>query len=382
MADDYYQAAVQQQLNPGGAPPVNPRARFYEEMAKLQQMLTQRPDMSEIERAARERQQAAGEDIGPALMLQAMGGRLAPLGGQILKQSLAAREPMKLPGGQIMGGQFVEDPFTQHQRQLQAQEFGVRQLESTATHAEAQAARDAAERRQEARDTRLGQQFELTLAESRARRGEAAAARTEAQGAREEAAASRAEQGRFRLEDSARSHYDQVTKDTRDVLNMGRALTTLPENGRLTPIQQQSFIIMLNKFQDPGSVVREGEFNRVREAQAILQRLGNLPQQIATGQPVPPALMKDIRQVIKLYTDAAENTMRETGREYVRVARSRGLDPTAIVTDPRWRGEGGPGVPRETGPGGGAREIDVGARLTAPRQAGVGPGRREVQVEY
>src|SRR5262245_44241301 len=77
----------------------------------------------------------------------------------------------------------------------------------------------------------------------------------------------RNQQQNWHAEDQARNHFDQVTKDTRDVLNMGRALSTLPPDGRLTPVQQQSLIIMLNKFQDPGSVVREGEFNRVAEAQ-------------------------------------------------------------------------------------------------------------------
>jgi len=71
-------------------------------------------------------------------------------------------------------------------------------------------------------------------------------------------------QARLENENRYRDDFNSVTKNTREVLENARVLQTIPSTGRLSPVQQQSLIILLNKFQDPGSVVREGEFDRVK----------------------------------------------------------------------------------------------------------------------
>jgi hypothetical protein len=70
-----------------------------------------------------------------------------------------------------------------------------------------------------------------------------------------------------------------------------------------------------------------------------------------------------------VYQRAAESKLRQVGTNYNRIATSRGLDPSNVISDPRWR-EPDP----EAGGGGGGAVVDVGAALkrpaaAAPRQA-------------
>lgn len=338
----------------------DPRQQSTDALMQASKLASQMPDISSLTEMAQQRQEQSGRTFAAGLALSGLGGEaFQPAGGQVLRQALAQAAPYDVPGGwgTVEGGKFTANPFKQQEAQIGHLETQARIYESQAQHAATVEERRLAGIRADETRRELARQSD----ETRRMIGGLAA------GTRGEAQEDRRRQANWRFEDNARNHFDQITKDTRDVLNMSRALRDLPADGKLSPIQQQSLIIMLNKFQDPGSVVREGEFDRVAAAQGLLQKWGNLPQKIATGQPLPPALVRDIQTVITTYTTAAENTMRDTAREYVRTSRERGLDPAQVVTDPRWRAD-------VTRPGGAATPADGGAAAPAGDFRIVRPG--------
>jgi hypothetical protein len=316
-------------------------------LAQAQGTQPSEADVGAMREYARKRDEQSKRDFLLGTAMSMGGSSFAPVGAQVLKQALAAQGPEKLGGGIVQGGEFFTDPEVTAQRHAARLETQAKIYESMAANASTVAAREQAAQ---------------LAAQARAD------ARANANSQQQSNQDLRRQQQVWHTEDNMRSHFDTVTKNTRDVLNEARVVAALPADGRLSPIQQQSLMVLINKFQDPGSVVREGEFNRVAAAQGILQKLGNLPQRLASGQPIPPALVRDIQNVIGLYTQAAENTMRANAVDYFKVARQRGLDPTAIVTDHRWHP-----VEQQQQDQPGGRGIDVGARLS-------GSGR--TQVDY
>lgn len=268
----------------------------------------QRPDAQPYVDYAKERSDEANKKVMLGMTLAAMGGKsLSPMGGHFTQQGMKEGGDYQIPGGWgtvSPKGNVLWNAEKANEAELDryTKLYGVLSNEET--------------KRQNAQ-LLAGQ------------RGEMASMRRDA-------AEQRADQQRRTAETHDRNHFDQITKDTRDVLNTGRVLTQLPPDGRLSPLQTQSLMILLNKFQDPGSVVREGEFNRVAEAQALLQKWGNIPAKIMTGQPLPPAMVRDLQNTIGIYLQSAENTMRSYASDYIRNAQARGYDPAQIVTDPRW----------------------------------------------
>ena len=88
---------------------------------------------------------------------------------------------------------------------------------------------------------------------------------------------------------------------------------------------------MLNKILDPASVVREGEFNRVAEAQGLFQRAQLALERLSTGATLSPALVKDIRNVADFYNKAATARVGTITQDYTDRANRRGLDSRNIV---------------------------------------------------
>jgi hypothetical protein len=304
-------------------PPKGIPAQSLEE--KLLDQIGKVPDAGPLMAYAQQRHDQANQNMLLGLALQAKGGEaFKPAGGQVLTQALKESGDYDIPGGwgTVTPQGVVWNPEKQ-------QEAALSHLQAMyAAKERAETSRDRASMQQSYRDFNMQNKNQ-------------------------------------QQEDQARNHFDQITKDTRDVLNMGRVLQQLPPDGRLSPLMTQSLMILLNKFQDPGSVVREGEFNRVAEAQALLQKWGNIPAKIASGRPLPPAMMRDLQATINTYIQSAQNTMASTGKDYFELAEKRGLDPRQVVTDPRWH-------PRRAAPEGGGRgtaqaPISVRPRAQAPQ---------------
>jgi hypothetical protein len=239
---------------------------------------------------------------------------LSNVGGQVLKQAMAARTPKITERGTIdpLSGEFKEDPdYIRQQRQagvekieqLDAQEAGrfyearTKAKEQDALHRTIAAA--GAEGRQGAQDARI-----------------------------------------IRAEGDLRHDYDRMTKDLREEVNATGKITQIVSANagkRLDAITQQSLVVLLNKFLDPGSVVREGEFDRVVKAQGLEGRAKNLADNILRGMPLNADTINQINGLAQLYSKAADAKLRTYGANYTDIATRQGLDPRNVISDPIYR---------------------------------------------
>lgn len=150
------------------------------------------------------------------------------------------------------------------------------------------------------------------------------------------------ESAMWRAEDKLRGDFEQITAPFRAQLAETQKITDIFNNYGNDPkaiaaIPQQSLIILLNKFLDPTSVVREGEFNRVVEAQGLEARAKNYIARIMEGKPLDASAIKQIADLAKLYERAADAKIRQYASEYSTVAETRGLDVGSIITNPNYR---------------------------------------------
>ena len=95
-------------------------------------------------------------------------------------------------------------------------------------------------------------------------------------------------------------------------------------------------MILLNKFLDPTSVVREGEFNRVVEAQGLIGQARNALDRIALGKPLDASTIQQITNLAGLYERAATSKIKQYAIGYGDTARKRGLDVGSIITNPNY----------------------------------------------
>src|SRR5262245_59757947 len=149
------------------------------------------------------------------------------------------------------------------------------------------------------------------------------------------------EMRRFRGEDALRGDFERLTKDLREQVQQTGTISELIHSapqGQLSPVAQQSIVILLNKFQDPGSVVREGEFKRVVDAQGLVQRAQNLSALILQGAPLSPEMVEQIDELSKLYAKAASSKIQRYGKQYADIATRRGYNVDSVISDPAWRG--------------------------------------------
>jgi hypothetical protein len=166
---------------------------------------------------------------------------------------------------------------------------------------------------------------------------ELAASRRESAAASNSAAQDRLQQGNARLEDNLSRQFDAQAKDATEEVTQTRKLKQFAPTmlgRRPNAIEQQSMMVLLNKFLDPNSVVREGEFNRVATAQGMYERAGNLYDRITKGEPMSDRLIKDMTDVADMYEKAASGKIATLGNLYVDKAKRRGLVPENVVVNP------------------------------------------------
>jgi hypothetical protein len=106
-----------------------------------------------------------------------------------------------------------------------------------------------------------------------------------------------------------------------------------------TPIGDQTKIIALNKLLDPGSIVREGEFNRVGQAGGLSVRAQFYYEQMKDGR-LPETLRAALEEEIDSQARVAAEAFGPTMARYRQRAEAFGLDPSQIVFDP-FAGAGG-----------------------------------------
>lgn len=296
---------------------VDPYAQQRQQlMARLQapQAPMYTPEQIEQRRAENQREYELG-------LLGTLSGneQLGAVGGTVLKRALSMRDPRVNERGTIdqITGKFSYSPDFLRQRDEQE----IANL-----------------------DTRSAQSRQAYDAERRAFADRQELERQRAQDRKDLHGATRKLQDDSRVwrgEDSLRNDYDRLTKDLREEVGAtGKITQIVGANAGRRPdaITQQSLVILLNKFLDPGSVVREGEFDRVVRAQGLQGRASNLRDYILAGEPLSAESIAQINGLANLYQQAAQTKMRRIASDYVRIAEQRGFDPANVITDGSLRG--------------------------------------------
>jgi len=146
----------------------------------------------------------------------------------------------------------------------------------------------------------------------------------------------------WRAEDKLRGDFETITAPLRGELSAINKINEIMVFARNDPraidaMSQQSIVILLNKFLDPTSVVREGEFDRVIKAQGLEARARNFIDRIAQGKPLDVSAINQIADLSKLYERAADSKIRQYANEYATIAENRKLDVGSVITNPNYR---------------------------------------------
>jgi hypothetical protein len=310
------QAGAPAQVGPDGRPTLG---GLY---GKLNAAMAE-PDRTAMEEAYQKQASRAPQHLALALAAKEAGEDFAPFAAQHLKQSAEARAPMKMGGGTMTETGFIEDPD-------HAREFKIKQIDAQIKQLET-----VAENAAKAEDRDLARQQVAQLARERnAMMGMIASVNA---GARADAAAGRRTDAEIRNSGALSKQFDSVTKNYVEELDATRKLGTLAPGRRPNAIEQQSMMVLINKFLDPGSVVREGEFDRIALAQGLVGRAENWARRVGSGEPLSDDLVRDIRQMGQLYEKAATGKIQAYGDLYSQKAQRFGLNPEDVVVNPYYK---------------------------------------------
>jgi hypothetical protein len=317
---------------------------YEAERQRLQQRMQATPAAMYSPEQVAQRQAQNQREYELGLLGQLSGNEQAgQVGGMVLKRALAQRDPQVSERGVTdqITGKFTYSP-DYLRRQDESAMAGLEQ-KSAASKGAFDAGRIAFGDKQALQDSRMEDMKELRRIAGDAKNGQ--------------------EDARiWRGEDALRGDFDRLTKDLREEIGATSKITQIVKANagrRPDAITQQSLVILLNKFLDPGSVVREGEFDRVVKAQGLEGRAMNLRDYLLKGEPLNDAAIAQINSLAGLYSQAATAKMRQHAAEYERIAGNRGFDPANVVSDPAYRGGGAPQQPAAAAP----QVIDVGAAL-------------------
>jgi len=305
----------------------NTRDRLGKIYGELDKLDTQDVDTSALQAFSKQQGSSGQGAMLNALAAQFAGESFDPVQSQYLKRASAASEPMKMGGGILTpDGQFIKDPFAQRDSRrgaLERQALGMEKMLSDE--------KVAGQRRED----QLAAQASLD------------AYRTASLNNRDHSGAQ--DSRVWRAEDTLRGDFDKMTKDLREELNATSKITQIVSayapGTRPDAITQQSLVILLNKFLDPGSVVREGEFDRVVKAQGLEGRAANLKDYLLKGEPLNDSAIAQINGLAKLYSDAASSKIQRYANDYTAIAERRRLNPENVISDPRFRGGAQQGAP-------------------------------------
>jgi hypothetical protein len=311
-------------VKPGQALPMSMRQRLGKIYEDLDKADMQEPDTTALQAWAKQQGQSGDSAMLNALAAQYAGESFQPLQSHFMKRAAAAQEPMKIGSGMLTPeGQYLKDPFAARDSRrttLERQAIGLEKMISD------QDTRDLA------RQDRLAQN---DIANEFRRQGLSLQQRIAEMRAGDDSKL-------WRAEDNLRGDFDKLTKDLREELGATSKITQIvnstPPGTKPDAITQQSLVILLNKFLDPGSVVREGEFDRVVKAQGLEGRARNMADRILRGQPLDANTIQQINGLAQFYAKAATNKIQGIANNYSDIAKKRNLDVSSVISDPRFRG--------------------------------------------
>ena len=296
----------------------NTRQRLSKIYGELDKLDTQDVDTGALQAFAKQQSEQGQGAMLNALAAQFAGESFDPIQAQYMKRAAAASEPMKVGGGILTpDGQFIKDPFAardSRRTSLERQALGMEKMITDERE------RDLRREERQTAQASLDAYRNASLANRDHGAGDARI---------------------WRAEDTLRGDFDKLTKDLREEVNATGKITQIvsatPPGQKPDAITQQSLVILLNKFLDPGSVVREGEFDRVVKAQGLEGRARNLSDRILKGQPLDANTIAQINGLAQLYSEAANSKIQKYADDYTAIAQRRKLNPENVISDPRYR---------------------------------------------
>jgi hypothetical protein len=129
---------------------------------------------------------------------------------------------------------------------------------------------------------------------------------------------------------------DPVVKATKDLGQSMSKIRAIPDTGP----GDLALIYQFVKTLDPGSAVREGEIVLSREPTPLLTKLQQAYAKAAQGRLLAPQLIKEYKDAAEAQWQGQLKAYDATAKEYDRLARHFGIDPTTVVLDLGFRAGG------------------------------------------
>lgn len=136
----------------------------------------------------------------------------------------------------------------------------------------------------------------------------------------------------FKTVDDLRKERNQlpITKITQESGIMIQKIRNVAKSE--SPAGDISLIYSFMKLNDPGSVVREGEFATAQNAGGVPDRIRNMYNKLLTGERLNPKQRGDfVRQSEKLWK-AQVDQQAQADKQFVELAEKRGIDPNEVIT--------------------------------------------------
>jgi hypothetical protein len=139
----------------------------------------------------------------------------------------------------------------------------------------------------------------------------------------------------FGMIDKLNARFNSNTKATREVARQYQVMQTswrALEKGTGKGTAEQGIVSTFNKILDPDSVVREGEYDRTAQGQALLTRMRSIADNLKSGGQVSRATLKDMVDLSGTYAQRAEAFTKAEQRRVGSVADRMGIDQSLIFT--------------------------------------------------
>jgi len=158
--------------------------------------------------------------------------------------------------------------------------------------------------------------------------------------AKARAAARKAKLSNIKNEQLLRKEYksDPVVKDSKEITSAVSRMNTVWDDyiknpsGKSLLALDQALVITFNKMLDPGSVVRESEFARTTEGQALIAKLEGFTKKLVTGGVgLTDDDRKEIVRTAQLLQAGQLNALKKVDDDYINIAKKSGFDPEIII---------------------------------------------------
>lgn len=146
-------------------------------------------------------------------------------------------------------------------------------------------------------------------------------------------------------EGKLRKEYSDQTKSFQDVYDSWARMQAAKDDA----VGDLSMIFGYMKALDPGSVVREGEFEVARKTAGIPDRVWNFYEKLKTGERLTESQRKSFREQGKALYEAAQIKEGVVRKGLTRIAKSNGLDVDNIFYETNGVTEPNPGSSAQTG---------------------------------